>query len=48
MCAFAKAQMAAKRSYVLAVEEDQNDTCEDEMKELLEFLTTGPAICPTP
>ena len=40
--------MAAERSYVLAVEEDQSDACEDEMKELLEFLTTGPAICPTP
>jgi len=38
--------MAAKR--ILAVEEDQSDAREDEMKELLEFLTTGPAICPTP
>ena len=40
--------LAAERSYVLVVEEDQSDACEDEMKELLELLSTGPAICPTP
>ena len=39
--------MAAKRSYVLAAEEDQNDACEEEMNPLSEFLTTEPAICPT-
>ena len=42
-----KTQMTAKRAYVLAAEEDQNDACEDEMNALFEFLTTGPAICPT-
>ena len=47
ICGFAKTQMAAKRSYVLAVKEDQSDACEDEMKELLKFLTAGPALCPT-
>jgi hypothetical protein len=31
----------------LAAEEDQDDTCEDEMSSLFEFLTTEPAICPT-
>jgi len=43
----AKTHMTAKRAYVLAAEEDQNDACEDEMNALFEFLTTGPAICPT-
>jgi len=39
--------MTAKRAYVLAAEEDQNDACEDEMNGLFEFLTAEPAICPT-
>ena len=39
--------MMARRAYVLAAEEDQNDACEDEMNALIEFLTTEPAICPT-
>jgi hypothetical protein len=39
--------MTAKRAYVLAAEEDQNDTCEDELSALFEFLTAEPAVCPT-
>ena len=39
--------MTAKRAYVLAAEEDQNDACEEEMSALFEFLTRGPAMCPT-
>jgi hypothetical protein len=39
--------MTAKRAYLLAAEDDQNDACEDEMNALFEFLTTEPAICPT-
>jgi hypothetical protein len=42
----AKRHMTAKRSHVLAAEEDQNDACEDEMNAPFEFLTTEPAICP--
>ena len=42
-----KHNMTGKRAYVLAAEEDQNDTCEDQMNALFEFLTTEPAICPT-
>jgi hypothetical protein len=33
---------------MLAAEEDQNDAYEDEMNAPVEFLTMGPAICPTP
>ena len=44
----AKTHMTAKRACVLAAEEDQNDACEDEMNAPVEFLTTEPAICPTP
>jgi len=40
----AKKHMTAKRTYVLAAEED---AWEDEMNALFEFLTTEPAICPT-
>jgi hypothetical protein len=43
----AKTHMTAKRAYVLAAEEDQNDACEDEINALFECLTTEPAICPT-
>ena len=43
----AKTHMTAKRAYVLAAEEDQNDACEDEMNALFEFLTRERAICPT-
>jgi hypothetical protein len=43
----AKTHMTAKRAYLLAAEDDQNDACEDEMNALFEFLTTEPAICPT-
>jgi hypothetical protein len=43
----AKTHMTAKRAYVLAAEEDQNDACEDGMNALFEFLATEPAICPT-
>jgi hypothetical protein len=42
-----KTHMMARRAYVLAAEEDQNDAREDEMNALIEFLTTEPAICPT-
>jgi hypothetical protein len=43
----AKTHMTAKRAYVLAAEDDQNDACDDEMNALFEFLTTERAICPT-
>jgi hypothetical protein len=42
-----KTHMTAKRAYVLAAEENQNDACEEEMSALFEFLTRAPAICPT-
>jgi hypothetical protein len=32
--------MAAKRAYVLAAEEDQNDACQEAMNALFEFLAT--------
>jgi hypothetical protein len=34
-------------AYVFAAEEHQNDTCEDAVNPLFEFVTTEPAICPT-
>jgi hypothetical protein len=43
----AKTHMTAKRAYVLAAEEDQNDACVDEMSAVFEFLTAEPAVCPT-
>jgi hypothetical protein len=44
---FTKTHITAVPACVLAVEEDQNDACEDEMDALFEFLTTEPATCPT-
>jgi hypothetical protein len=42
-----KHNLTGKRAYVLAAEEGQNDSCENQMNELFELLTTEPAICPT-
>jgi hypothetical protein len=40
--------MTAERARLLAAEENQNEAGEDEMNAPVEFLTTEPAICPTP
>jgi hypothetical protein len=37
----------AAAQFALAAEEDQNDTCEDELNSLVDFVTAEPALCPT-